>query len=709
MTSSGDLAWSAIPVGSGSAITDLPWKLSFWMYDSTATRSFVQAQDRTGGTYSGALNQIFAIGKYNTVTMPGEAYSSTKYQGRILYPSATYGWFQLNAPSAPNRSTGWHKFDILGGYNDDGTRTLTFYVDGKVGREFTDSASNFGLLPNVLAMGFGSGTTAGNAYFDGFTVVQGIPYISTKPQGLSVNAGREFTLTANANGNPTLYYQWQHAGTNLPGATDASYTNPNSAQTDSGTYTLIVTNELDSASVSVTVTITPPITITVPLTNQVVNPNTSATFYAEATGSGTLYFTWKHGTTVLYESTGTSSSYTINSVTPSDAGSYSVTVTNDVGDPAETSSAILTVNLPPALTSATNQAVIVNTKVSIRMRATDDLSSESTPFQAFEAYGNGTHVMFCQPSFSGGSVGVDTSQANFSYVTNGFPAEHGSARVLNSRWTWTNSSGNGLRFTTASTGGGVAIGGSPIISYTNRLRFDIHCDRDIQVGLGVRDSSPTGAIGTTDTATSGQLEWIGVSSSTPTRTVTGGAWATLDFDPLTDPLQSAYGVGNGVLNSTTGKGTLEHLYLRPGDGQPNPYALHLDNFVVVAYHPITFSLDSGPAGATIDQYTGVITWNPTAIGPTDFSVTASDYLGLTDTKTFTVTANIALNPVTLSNIVGTALSYGGGSGSQFVLLQSSNVNAPLDTWARMATNTVTPGSFTISTAASQVFYRVKSE
>jgi hypothetical protein len=56
------------------------------------------------------------------------------------------------------------------------------------------------------------------------------------------------------------------------------------------------------------------------------------------------------------------------------------------------------------------------------------------------------------------------------------------------------------------------------------------------------------------------------------------------------------------------------------------------------------------------------------------------------------------------------LNYSGGTGSRFVLLQSSNVAAPLSGWTRALTNTATPGSFTITPGSDpREFYRVKSE
>ena len=68
-------------------------------------------------------------------------------------------------------------------------------------------------------------------------------------------------------------------------------------------------------------------------------------------------------------------------------------------------------------------------------------------------------------------------------------------------------------------------------------------------------------------------------------------------------------------------------------------------------------------------------------------------------------------PTTISNILGTSLTYGGGAGSQFVLLSNNIVTAPLSTWKRVATNSSTPGSFTIPAVGSpaSTFYRVQSQ
>lgn len=145
--------------------------LTAWIYDSTMTRPYVQALSYSGtglpngGTVAdGSLNQLLAIGKYSSVSMAGEVYDATKYQARIL-AGANSGWFNLNAPGSPSRSTGWHKFEIerLG----DGT-TINFYVDDVLSRSLTGATASSW---DTITMGFGTTSASnGDAWYDGIAV-----------------------------------------------------------------------------------------------------------------------------------------------------------------------------------------------------------------------------------------------------------------------------------------------------------------------------------------------------------------------------------------------------------------------------------------------------------------------------------------------------------------------------------------------------------
>ena len=78
------------------------------------------------------------------------------------------------------------------------------------------------------------------------------PTFTTQPQSLTVNRDSNAVLSVTATG-PLLAYQWQHAGTNIPGATSASYSIASAQKADGGNYQVIVTNIFGAATSSVAV------------------------------------------------------------------------------------------------------------------------------------------------------------------------------------------------------------------------------------------------------------------------------------------------------------------------------------------------------------------------------------------------------------------------------------------------------------------------
>ncbi len=133
-TSSADLGRNYRNFGGNYTPTDAaPLVATFWMYDTAgATRQYNEIRDYAGSSYAdGALAQLYALGIYNSVTAPGEVYDGTKYKARVAYGTGV-GWFNLNAPGAPSRSEGWHKFSMVVKSN-----VVEFYVDDILGRSFS--------------------------------------------------------------------------------------------------------------------------------------------------------------------------------------------------------------------------------------------------------------------------------------------------------------------------------------------------------------------------------------------------------------------------------------------------------------------------------------------------------------------------------------------------------------------------------------------
>lgn len=159
-----------------------------------ATRIYNEIRGYSGGTglpnggttASGALAQLLAAGKFNSVTLTGEVFTATKYQGRVAFgpgTAGTTGWMNLNGPGSPNRSVGWHRFDIevLPG----GT-TVRFYVDGILSKTF--SGATVATYDTVI-LGPGLGTTVGDSWIDGISVGRvDFPPVINCPSNIFVEA-----------------------------------------------------------------------------------------------------------------------------------------------------------------------------------------------------------------------------------------------------------------------------------------------------------------------------------------------------------------------------------------------------------------------------------------------------------------------------------------------------------------------------------------
>ena len=90
--------------------------------------------------------------------------------------------------------------------------------------------------------------------------------------------------------------------------------------------------------------------------------------------------------------------------------------------------------------------------------------------------------------------------------------------------------------------------------------------------------------------------------------------------------------------------------------------------------------------------------------------------GATNNVSFAPAVVVAPPPVstTISNIInnlnGTfTINYGGGAGTQFILVKSLNPNLTRDAWTPVQTNGATPGSFTSFIDPTNWFFSIQSQ
>lgn len=169
--------------------------------------------------------------------------------------------------------------------------------------------------------------------------------ITTGP--LSVATGDSLSLYSSFSGTGPFTYQWKKDGADIPGATSSSYYKSNAAAEDAGIYSLVVTNAVGSAtSAGTSVSVSSaqvPIILTHP-TSQTVYPGDYISIGVNASGTGTLTYQWKKDGVIISGQT-SSYFYISNSAAASDAGTFTVTVSNSQG--ATTSQPATITVLPP--------------------------------------------------------------------------------------------------------------------------------------------------------------------------------------------------------------------------------------------------------------------------------------------------------------------------------------------------------------------------
>ncbi|MDB6027417.1 MAG: hypothetical protein JWM68_3640 [Verrucomicrobiales bacterium] len=175
------------------------------------------------------------------------------------------------------------------------------------------------------------------------------PSIIGQPANQTVNPGANATFNVLATSAAPMTYQWTFNAVNISGATGSSYTVVNAQPANVGTYAAIVSNVGGSVtSGNATLTLNTPPTITTQPASQTVNQGATATFSVVATGGAPLSYQWKFNAVNI--SGATSSSYIKSNVQSSDAGNYSVSVSNASGS-VTSANAALTVNVPPSITT----------------------------------------------------------------------------------------------------------------------------------------------------------------------------------------------------------------------------------------------------------------------------------------------------------------------------------------------------------------------
>ncbi len=167
------------------------------------------------------------------------------------------------------------------------------------------------------------------------------PVITQQPLDVTVDEGNSFALSVTATGAEPLTYQWFKDGTEIEGATAPVYEVTTAQASDSGSYTVTVSNTAGSVNSSdaivkvksVAPVIEPPEIIQQPMGGYV-NKGESLFLIAAAKGTMPFKYQWfKDGVPVTEIKTSIIGTlrFSILHAQESDSGRYSVTISNEAG------------------------------------------------------------------------------------------------------------------------------------------------------------------------------------------------------------------------------------------------------------------------------------------------------------------------------------------------------------------------------------------
>lgn len=195
------------------------------------------------------------------------------------------------------------------------------------------------------------------------------PTISTHPSSQTIVEGNLATFSVIADGNPIPTYQWKKDNVDIAGATNSTYQIASVQESDADNYTVDVTNVVATvtSNIAVLTVHTAPSISTHPASQTIVKDN-PVTFTVVADGIPAPAYQWKKDNSDIPGAT--SSSYTIASVQTSNAGAYTVDVSNAVST-ITSNAAILTVHTAPSIsTHPSNETIIEGNPVTLSVLAT---------------------------------------------------------------------------------------------------------------------------------------------------------------------------------------------------------------------------------------------------------------------------------------------------------------------------------------------------
>ncbi|MEM7167127.1 MAG: immunoglobulin domain-containing protein [Planctomycetota bacterium] len=195
------------------------------------------------------------------------------------------------------------------------------------------------------------------------------PLMAMQPVGGIACTDSSMTLSVTAQGSGPFGYQWHQNGSPIAGANSSSLTISSITEQDAGQYGVSITNGCGSTeSDTVQITVQTPPTVTAQPVGTTVCEQETVSFSVAANGTPPLSYQWrKNGMPLANE---TSSTLALGAVSPTDAATYDVVVTNVCGS-VTSAPALLMINLFPQIVVApVNETVCESDSLVLSVTAT---------------------------------------------------------------------------------------------------------------------------------------------------------------------------------------------------------------------------------------------------------------------------------------------------------------------------------------------------
>lgn len=242
--------------------------------------------------------------------------------------------------------------------------------------------------------------------------------ITADPQGATVLEGDPVTLYIAFTGNPEPTFQWFKNGVAISGATDSTFMIEAASRTDSGDYTVVATNQFGSdTSAAATVDVQFAVEITQDITDQTVAVGSTVTFSPDGDANPEPTFQWyvipPGGSTPEPMKGETTGDLVLENVQLEDSGAqFYLIASNGIGEPVQTATVTLTVQLPPSITLDPEGATLDE-----GASHTMTIEVEGDPTPTVQWYRNGsaisgaTDLSYTISSASAASAGTYTARA----------------------------------------------------------------------------------------------------------------------------------------------------------------------------------------------------------------------------------------------------------------------------------------------------------